>query len=129
MNGTANLGDYVTHSKDSQLESRAIVRICHDGKVITNGGCGDSRDFFLTTQHKAAVAAFYASEGKYEEIESRFNGCYFICKIDGITYLDCELHGELNSTDNPMSIVIIMEDKRILTATEPKLSYSRHARD
>lgn len=59
------------------------------------------------------VAAFYAdwSTQDYTEVQTSFNGCYARTEIDGITYLDCELYGHLNSRDNAVDVANIIADR------------------
>lgn len=66
-----------------------------------------------TSRINDTVAAFYAdwTTQDYTEVETRYNGCYARTEIDGITYLDCELYGHLNSRDNAADVATIITDK------------------
>ena len=67
-----------------------------------------------TKEHAEAVAAFYNDweTQDYTEYETFKNGCIAKAVIDGVTYLDCELYGPLNSRDNAEDVRTIIEDKK-----------------
>jgi len=86
---------------------------------------------YTTSDYSNPVVAFYAAweTQPYTEVETKHNGCYALCTIEGVQYMDSELYGHLNSVDNTAAVRLIIEDKYTFGSPESCLSYTRHARD